>query len=90
MGRGIPTYKGRSKSWKTGKGTNKDVVEEECSISSLEFIDSSNKTNVIETICIHDKSILLIKCTSTDDEATKKLRNEVVGILNSKGFKHVD
>jgi len=85
-----PSHKARGTSWKSGKGISKDVVEQECSISSLEFIDSSNNSNVIERICIHDKGILLIKCTSTDDQATIKLRNELVGLLDSKGFKHVE
>ena len=82
------TYKARSRSWKSGK--DKEDALKDCSVSSLEFVDANNNTNVIETICIHDKGLLLIKCISADDQATIKLRNEVVSVLNLKDFKHVD
>ncbi len=80
-----PTYKANSNSWKTGK--NKENDQKECIISSLEFIDANNNTNMIKTICIYDKGLLLIECTSTDDQTTIALRNEIVSTLNSKGFK---
>lgn len=83
-----PTYKASSKSWKTDK--NREDALKDCSISSLEFIDADNNTNLIETICIHDKGLLLIKCISTDDQATIKLRKEVVSILDQKGFKYIE
>ena len=85
-----PSHKARGKSWKSGTGISKDVIEKECSISSVEFIDSDDNSNVIEKICIKDKDLLILKCTSTDDQATIRLRNEIVGILNMKGFKQVD
>lgn len=83
-----PEQKATSRTWKEGE--SKDVVEKECSISTMEFLDSNNNSNVIEKICIKDKGLLLIKCTSTDDQATINLRDKLVSILNRKGFKQVD
>jgi len=83
-----PGQKAKSQTWKEGE--SKDVVEKECSISILEFLDSNKNSNVIEKICIKDKGLLLIKCTSTDDQSTINLRNKLVSILNRKGFKQVD
>lgn len=75
-----PTYKARSKNWKSDGGTAA------CSVSRLEFAGEDGNVNTLQTTCIPSERLLLISCESGDDDATIRLRNELVGVLNSRGF----
>ncbi|MBP7052729.1 MAG: hypothetical protein KBE65_17095 [Phycisphaerae bacterium] len=75
-----PTYTAGSK-------RSKDARGKECTTSHLEFTDADGNRNVLKTICIADKGILLIFCESGDEDSTIRLHNQLVEVLNERGFR---
>ena len=75
-----PTYTAGSKRWKDDRGR-------ECTTSHLEFTDADGNRNVLKTICIPDRGILLIFCESSDEGGTIRLHNQLVEVLNERGFR---
>jgi hypothetical protein len=78
-----PSYKASSKTWKNNDG-------DKCTVSRLEFTSQEGNLNSLETICIPPEDLFLIYCESSDDNATIKLRNQLVKVLNARGFECID
>jgi hypothetical protein len=82
--RSDPTYKAGSTSVKKQNG------DLECSTSRLEFTTADGRVNRVETICVPDRDILLISCTSGDGKANLELCNQLMKDLHTRGFRSVD
>jgi hypothetical protein len=79
-----PTYRAGSTSWEKENG------DPDCSTSRLEFTTEDGRVNTVETICVPDRDILLISCTSGDGKANLALCNQLMKDLHARGFKSAD
>jgi hypothetical protein len=78
--KGDPTYKAGSRSWRNSEATG-------CATSYLEFTTADGHTNVIRTITLPERDIVVVLCESTDAEAATALCNRFASVLNARGFR---